>query len=279
MMRHPPPFTFGLALVPRTLARNWALVETLLNLTLESVQAQTDADFRVIIAGHDRPRTNMDSDPRLSFLPADWLVQETGPNNDDSGRKKHAINDYVLAQGGGLLMLVDADDWVDRHTVAAARACIGPEHVGGLIQAGAILDFQSQRMAALPHPGIFPGAFHRLCGTSTVALLRPDEADPDRRDPFSILRSHHQWLEVAQEHGLQLASLAVSASYLINTSENHSDLHGPHLDWRRTLTAAVNEQGRELDETLAAPFGLSAASVRAAAARFFPVDPDACVIT
>ena len=278
-MRELPPFTFGIALVPRALARNWTLVETLLNLTLASVRAQTDAKFRVIIAGHDRPRTNMDGDPRMSFLPADWPVQETGPNNDDSGRKKHAINDYVLAQGGGLFMLVDADDWVDRDTVAAARARIGPEHVGGLIQAGAILDFQSQRMAALPHPGIFPGAFHRLCGTSTVALLRPDEADPGRRDPFSILRSHHQWLEVAQEYGLQLANLPISASYLINTSENHSDIHGPHLAWRRTLTAAVNGQGRVLDDTLAAPFGLSAASVRAAAAPFFPSDPSACLIT
>ena len=278
MMRDPPPFTFGIALVPRALARNWALVETLLNLTLASVLAQTDANFRVLVIGHDRPRTDMDGDARLSFLPADWPVQATGPNNDDSGRKKHALNDYVLAQGGGLFMLVDADDWVDRDTVAAARACIGPGHVGGLIQAGAILDFQSQRMAALPHPGIFPGEFHRLCGTSTVASLRPDAADPVRRDPFSILRSHHRWLEVAQEHGVQLASLPISASYLINTSENHSDLYGPHLAWRRTLTAAVNEQGQALDDALAAPFGLGAPSVRAAAARFFHADPDARVI-
>lgn len=273
-MRDPPPFTFGIALVPRALARNWALVEALLDLTLASVRAQTDADFRVLIAGHDRPRTAMDGDPRLGFLPADWPVQGTGPNNDDSGRKKHALNDHVLARGGGLFMLVDADDWVDRRTVAAARACIGPGQVGGLIQAGTILDFQSQRMAALPHPDIFPDAFHRLCGTSTVAALRPDAADPVRRDPFSTLRSHHRWLEVAQEHGVPLAPLPVSASYLINTSENHSDLHGPHLAWRRTLTEAVNAQGRDLDDAAAAPFGLDAASVRAAAARFFPPPPD-----
>ena len=270
-----PPFTFGIALVPRALARNWALVEALLDLTLASVRAQTDADFRVLIAGHDRPRTAMDGDPRLGFLQADWPVQETGPHNDDSGRKKHALNDHVLAQGGGLFMLVDADDWVDRATVAAARACIGPGQVGGLIQAGTIVDFQSRRMAALPHPDIFPEAFHRLCGSSTVAVLRPDAADPVRRDPFSTLRSHHRWLEVAQAHGVQLARLPVSAGYLINTSENHSDLHGPHLAWRRALIEAVNARGGALDDAGAAPFGLDAASVRSAAARFFPPQAEA----
>lgn len=276
-MRKPSPFTFGIALMPRVLARNWAFVEALLNLTLRSIRAQTDSDFRVIIAGHDQPRTMMDGDPRLSFLPADWPVQETGPNNDDSGRKKHALNDLVLMQGGGLFMLVDADDWVDRETVATARACIDFDQVGGLIQAGVILDFQSQRMASLPHSGIFPGEFHRLCGTSTVALLRPDEVDPIRRDPFSTLRSHHRWLEVAQEHGVQLARLPVSASYLINTSENHSDLHGPHLAWRRTLTAAVNEQGRDFDDACAARFGLKVATTRSVTAQFFPSGPDSGV--
>src|SRR3954468_15242270 len=100
MMANPLPFVFGIALVPRALAHNWALIEALLDLTLASMQAQTDQNFRVIIAGHDRPRTSMDGDPRLTFLPMEWPVQQTGPHNDDSGRKKHALNDYVLSRGG-----------------------------------------------------------------------------------------------------------------------------------------------------------------------------------
>jgi hypothetical protein len=276
-MRDPLPFTFGIALVPRALTQNWALIEALLDLTLTSVRAQTDPDFRVIIACHDRPRTVMDDDPRLSVLVADWPVRETGPHNDDSGRKKHALNDYVLEQGGGLLMFVDADDWIDRETVAAARACIGLGEVGGLITAGMILDIQSLRIAALPHPDIFPGEFHRLCGTSTVACLRPDSADPVRRDPFSTLRSHHQWLEVAQERDVRLARLPISANYLVNTSENHSDLHGPHLAWRRTLTAAVNAQGRCLGDAQAACFGIDTTLVSSTWRRFFPPSPDSVI--
>jgi hypothetical protein len=265
----PLPFTFGIALVPRALARDWALVETLLDLTLTSLLRQTEPDFRVLIHGHDRPRTLMDRDPRMTFIEARWPVQDTGPHNDDSGRKKHALNDLVLEQGGGLFMLLDADDWVDRGTVAAGRANIGAEHVGGLIKSGRIMDFQTLRIAPLPHPKIFAGEFHRLCGTSTVALLRPEDPDPVRRDPFSTLRSHHQWIEVAQEHGARLASLPVSANYLINTSENHSDVHGPYMDWRRTLMSSVNHNGQDLDYSVASQFGLTLAEIRSASHRFF----------
>lgn len=267
LMSAPLPFTFGIALVPRAHARDWSLIETLLDLTLTSVLAQTDPHFRVLICGHDRPRTRMDGDPRFSFIPADWPVQETGPHNDDSGRKKHALNDHVLHRGGGLFMLLDADDWIERSTVAAARSIIDDGVVGGLIETGLITDFQTLRTASLPHPEVFAGEFHRLCGTSTVALLRPNDPDPLRRDPFGTLRSHHRWIEAAREHEVKLARLPVSANYLINTSENHSDIHGPHRTWRIELAAAVNAHGRDLDDAVASMFGLDLAQVLEASHR------------
>jgi hypothetical protein len=122
----PEPFTFGMAFVPRATARNWPLAQALLGLTLTSIRAQTDPDFRVVILGHDRPATLPDDDPRVEFLEADWPAEAPGPHNADSGRKKHAINDLLLARGGGLLMFVDADDWVDRDLVATARAVSPP---------------------------------------------------------------------------------------------------------------------------------------------------------
>ena len=192
------PFTFGIALTPRANARDWALVQALLDLTLASVLSQTDGDFRVVIAGHDRPR--LPNDDRISFVDVGWPVEPPGPHNDDSGRKKHAINDWLLEQGGGLFMLLDADDWVDRDLVATARRRIGPEAIGAVMLRGFAVDLMSLRAAALPDEAVFSGDFHRLCGSSTVANLRPGHLDPLRRDPFSILRSHHQWLEVAAAH-------------------------------------------------------------------------------
>jgi hypothetical protein len=263
------PFTFGIALVPRANARDWPLVEALLDLTLTSVRAQTDPDFRVLIACHDRPRLGWD-DPRVELVEADWPALPPDPDNDDSGRKKHALNDLVLARGGGLLMLLDADDWVDTRLVAAARAAVRPDAVGAVLEAGLAADFRTLRAAALPDPRIFNGAFYQVCGSSTVAHLRPDDADPVRRDPFGALRSHHRWAEAADELGVRLARLPVRGAYLINTSENHSDLHGPYADWRRGFTAAVNRLGRPLDAALAARFGLGIDRIKAASARFSP---------
>jgi hypothetical protein len=94
------PFTFGIPLIARASARHWPLTEALLGLTLASVQAQTDQDFRVVIAGHDRPDLPS-ADGRVRFLEADWPAEPVRPDNLDSGRKKHAISRFVREGGGG----------------------------------------------------------------------------------------------------------------------------------------------------------------------------------
>jgi hypothetical protein len=66
--------------------------------------------------------------------------------------------------------------------------------------------------------------------------------------------------------------LPVSGSYLTNTSENHSEIHGPHSAWRRALTARVNRGGRPMDAALAARFGLDLDQIRAASDAFFRAD-------
>ena len=258
------PFTFGVALTPRANALDWGRVQALLDLTLATVRAQTDPDWRLIVAGHERPR--LPADRRITFAGVDWPVQPPGPHNDDSGRKKHLINDCVLEAGGGLLMLLDADDWADRRTVEASRTALTGEAVGGLIETGWAVDARTLRAAALPDARLFEGGYHRLCGSSTVAVLRPEADDPVRRDPFTHLRSHHQWTEAAGALGVELASLPVEGGYLVNTGENHSDLYGPHASWRRGFIAAVNRHGRPLDRALAARFGLTVEQAAAACA-------------
>ena len=65
------PFTFGIALLPRGLARDRSVTEALLDPTLRSVPARTAGDFRVLPIAHDRPRTVMDGDRRLMVRRAD----------------------------------------------------------------------------------------------------------------------------------------------------------------------------------------------------------------
>jgi hypothetical protein len=262
------PFTFGIALIARACARSWPLIEALLDLTLTSVRAQTDPDFRVVVAGHERPR-GIPDDPRFTFLEVDWPAPEPEPRNLDRGRKKHAITEFVLARGGGLLMFLDADDWVDARLVETARAILRPDCVGALIESGFATDFQTLKAVALPEARVFDGAFHRVCGSSAVARLRPGHADPLRRDPWTVLHAHHRWPELACEHGAELIRLPVAGNYVINTSENHSELHGPYAAWRRTFTERVNRAGQPLDDAIARRFGLGLERIRAVSARFF----------
>lgn len=259
-------FVFGVPLISRAGAADWGRVGQLLGLTLRSVLAQTDADFRLLLAGHDVPEswTRLTSgDARFRFLRADWPPQAPSAANDDSGAKKWMIGEHVRRSGGGLLMYLDADDLVDRRLVAAARAetnpAMRPRHIGAVVAHGLVIDHRTLRAVSLPHPRVYDGPFVELCGSSTIARIEPDSPDPARRDPHAALGSHHRWPSAAAEAGLPLASLLVTGGYLVNTAQNHSELHGPFADWRRRLNAAVAREGRPLDRAAAAVFGLDPA--------------------
>jgi hypothetical protein len=259
-------FVFGIALVARAQASDWRAIETLLGLTLSSVAAQTEADFEVIVAGHDRPDVLPD-DPRLRFLPVDWAPFPPDEHNSDGGMKKHRIAETVLAEGGGLLMLLDADDWVDARLVETTRRSIGASAVGGVIEDGFAVDVRARKALALPDPRAFDIGFHRVCGSSVVGRLDPDARNAVRRDPCHALGSHHQWIEAAGRAGVRLARVAAPGAYLVNTSQNHSEWHGPHGPWRRCLSARVAEHGAPLDPALLQRFGLAPAQIDAAVHR------------
>jgi len=251
------PFTFGIPLIGRSAARDWVLVEHLLALTLRSVRAQEDQDFRVLLAAHETPGPwqLLAGDPRFTVLAADWPVQPPTSANDDGGRKKWLIKQRVREAGGGLLMFLDADDWVPRELVRVARAQIRPDQAGAVLGDGFALDFASGKAMRFPITGAFEGAFHQLCGSSTIGRIVPGAADPLGADPHATLGSHHQWPEAARSIGASLAWLELPGAYLVGTGENHSEHHGPLGEWRRQVTRAVRLHGRPLEAEQAARFG------------------------
>lgn len=251
------PFVFGIPLIARAVAADWALVDRLLALTLRSVVAQDDDDFQVVLAAHDRPGAwdAVADDPRFTLVLADWTPEPPNAPNDDGGRKKWLVKERVRAIGGGLLMFLDADDWVPCDLVAQARAAVTRSHVGGVVSDGVALDWRSGRVARFPLPGPFAGAFHELCGSSTVARVVPDGADELARDPHLVLGSHHQWPARAAELGVALAAIETAGLYMIGTGQNHSEHQSPVADWRRGITEAVRAEGVLLDAATAARFG------------------------
>lgn len=251
------PFFFGIPLIARAAAGDWPLVEHLFGLTLRSILAQDDGDVRVLLAAHDPPDpwTSLAGDPRFTFLQADWPPEQPTVANDDGGRKKWLIKQRVRDEGGGLLMFLDADDWVANDVVRRARETIGPQHVGGVIGSGVALDYQSGRSMPFPIPGTTDAAFHRLCGSSTIARVVTDTSDPLLLDPHAALGSHHEWPDSAARIGVPLAWLDTSGTYLIGTGQNHSERAGPFAQWRREITQVVRTYGRPMDEGLARRFG------------------------
>src|SRR4051794_36401365 len=99
------PFIFGVPMIAREVSHDWALAEHLFGLTLRSVLAQTDQEFRLILAAHDVPPpwAGVAQDPRFAFVEADWLPEPPTTANDDGGAKKWLIKKAVREFGGGLL--------------------------------------------------------------------------------------------------------------------------------------------------------------------------------
>ena len=247
-------FTFGIPLIARTAANHWQIVEALLELTLLSVRAQTDQDFRVIIAGHDRPR--FASNLAFDFIEATWAPEAVRADNLDSGRKKTAISQKVAEDGGGLLMFLDADDWADRRLVETARRTIEPHHVGGIITSGCAVDIRG--LKSVPVPGdLFEQDFHRLCGSSIVARLDPAATSPVRRNPLGPMHEHYRWIEACRENQVEWRNLDVLGSYTINTAANHSEQYGHFSNWRREFTSLVARDGQPLRRGFLAGFGLT----------------------
>lgn len=251
------PFVFGIPLVARAAAQDWPIVEHLFALTLRSVLAQIDGNFRVILASHDLPAAWqwVAHDCRFRAVRADWPTEPPTAANDDGGRKKWLIKNAVREMGGGLLMFLDADDWVARDLVRVARRVICPDDLGAIIADGIALDYESLRYATFPISGAFEGPFHGLCGSSTIARIVSDSTDPARLDPHAALGSHHEWEARAAAASLPLARLPARGLYMIGTGQNHSEGEGPFAEWRSHVTQLVRSQGTQLSEGLADMFG------------------------
>jgi hypothetical protein len=251
------PFTFGIPLIARAVADDWPLVEQLLGLTLRSLLAQTDGEFRVVLAAHDLPQpyAALAEDSRFTLVRAEWPAEPPTAANDDGGAKKWLIKEWVRAAGGGLLMFLDGDDWISRDLVAAARSQIASDDVGAILTQGYALDWQSMRLSSFPIAGAFAGSFDGLCGSSTIGRVVPASDDPLRLDPHLVLGSHHGWLNRARELGVPLARLDATAVYMVGTGQNHSEREGPFAAWRRDVTETVRRTGHAIEPEFARAFG------------------------
>lgn len=216
---------FLIPIKPRAKARNWPLVEELLNGTLRSLAAQTDRDFRVILCAHERPDVDTPPGVDLRFIEATWRPGAASKDRDqDKWWKKRMLGAAAREHGAGYVMLLDGDDRVSDRLVEHVRGRASPH--GYLINTGYALDYRSARVG--PLPGVWPKSFDQACGSCAIWNLAPDDL-PSRHDDkganyWDEIRSHRGIERLALERGRPLEPVPFPAAiYAQNTGENTHD--------------------------------------------------------
>lgn len=227
-----PAFFFTVPLRPRADEARWPAIVALLGATLRSILGQDDPRFEVIIVGHDRPDLPELDDPRVSFLAADiHRPTSSAEGQPDQVRKRHVAAAEVGRRGGGYIMVVDADDLVDRRIVSFVRSDRHP--IGYMVRAGYIYDDGAERMGLFPDGKRVPQLWAN-CGTCAILHFTPrdlpvmasDKVDIDetqRRRFYQRLKGHRLWESKLMEAGRFVATLPMrGVIYRMNTGQNLS---------------------------------------------------------
>jgi|GEM_PF-575508 len=255
-------FFFCIPFKPRARCADWNHTVALLRQTLRSIFHQTDKDFFVLIAGHDRPELPELDDPRVSFHPVSFPIPRDGVEGKrDQTRKTHFLGAIAKEHGGGYIMVVDSDDLVHRDIVRFVRA--DDNQAGYMIRAGYVLDVASGRLGKFS--GNPPRQFFNHCGTSSIIYLLPEDLpdrSPDKTDLVrgdSFMESvwgHGSWEAKFLEREIYPATLPFRGSvYRLNTGDNASYNYRRDDKTIQRLLACVERHPVSL-EILKKDFGL-----------------------
>jgi glycosyltransferase involved in cell wall biosynthesis len=222
----PPLVTFVIPVGrPRSLA-NQARQDAVLTLTLRSIFAQSDPDFRVLVAIPYQPKLSAEFDGRLEIvIMAGWTSNGWLDGNHEGGARKGLLTHMFAQRGGGYLMHCDTDDFVHRDLVAHVRATRDPN--GYAFWDGYIYNATENCLTPYPWGDNVDHRFHHLCGSSLI--VRYDPADILESGPdgslFDRLQGggHHLAVAAMEAAGRPLARLPFRGTvYVRNTGDNLS---------------------------------------------------------
>jgi len=258
------PFTFAIPLRSRAASSDWRRVCRLLDATLRSILAQTDAAFHVLVAHHEVPSVSVVGDSRVTFVRAECAVPTTFEEQmRDKAYKRRLLAAEVRRRGAGFYMPVDSDDLVSRRLVAYAR-----EHDdahGYLFRDGYQYNVRTHRFRARAD-------FDLACGTCAIFRLEPSDlpesVDSPERTLLDEFTGHQLWREQARELDRPMAPLPFpGAMYCVANGENHSmrsgnARHDSRLSVPPVVMRLVNglSPARRVPADVRAEFGLDVTS-------------------
>ena len=214
--------TFAVPLVGKHQVSDWDVVNTALARTINSLIAQTDNRWRVVICGQDRPDA-VDLDARVNFIPF-----PDRPDSHDKVPKLDMLTVHCLTDATpGFLMPLDGDDLLSRHLVAdiLAHPTQGALVSGGYIRDCATGQVAPTRQRSLSQIGQKP--FWKFCGSCMALPVGQDTVHEIAFFKGLTQHEHRLYPYLANLAGISLRHMEKPmALYQINHGQNFEARRG-----------------------------------------------------
>lgn len=217
---------FCIPLRSKKTSNNWSNVERLFNRTLNSILKQKDNEFKVFIACHDIPNTELQKDSRVKFIKVTYPVpQNTEEQMIDKYYKKRFLMQEVYKNGGGEVMFVDADDIISNNISKYINDNKEKNVDLWIINKGYEYYEDKKMIKKCPK-------FYNVCGSCAILNLKTNEL-PEKVEFEGYIRNnkyifdygHTKWNEIIRSRSGSIKNIPFRAvMYTINTGENHSQL-------------------------------------------------------
>ena len=221
------PICFAISLKSKQASQSWEKVQNCLSNTIKTILNNTDKNFIIIVAGHEKPNI-----PEMSSNKVIWLQVNTKPPKDlsefskDKMYKRKTIGAYLRNAGfSGYFLPTDADDWVHCKFVEYVRQL--PISKYYIVNKGLFVNILNQKCS-------LKNNFYRHCGTSTIFYFNNHEfpltvkKEDVKNVPFSVVtRSHSNVINNFKDLGIDYSFIDFPAiAYILGHGDNISVLKG-----------------------------------------------------
>lgn len=218
-------FCFITSLRAPQASSNWQRVCELFERTATSVFGQSVPDFRLIVAGHERPVLTRSFDERLEFITADLPIPDSTYASRAADKRRKLIMGMQRARalGADYVMSLDADDLVSGRLVEHVLS--HPDADGWYIQHG----FTHQYGCRWVEP--MWGSFNMVCGSCNILSRRwfsfPGEPARERdmeKDWFE--EGHLQFVPLFGARGATIQPIPFpAATYIVHDGDRMSQMN------------------------------------------------------
>lgn len=205
---------FAIPLVSRGRAPDWTIVCAALSDTLASFQRQTNARWRAVICGQDRPDCPELGDPRIEFIRS-----SARDKFYDKGDKRRQLIEHIARNMriDGYYMQFDADDIL--HPGFVEHLLADNNGQGYVVTQGYFMNVAANQIAPLD-------TFNRHCGSCAAVYV-----DFRRGRRYAQLlkqhRSHTKIAEICSDYGITLAPVPMrSVIYMAGHGQNMIERRG-----------------------------------------------------